>query len=341
MKRLVPIFGLLIAGGALYAQSVVLTYETHGFGLDDTYVMRSTEYQNPGEAGLNRVWDFSGLQGKMNADGIVTNSLSEDNNLDFLESNLTVNEYGNRFFMKVDPNGMFGYGMLNSNGRQSFVHNQPYVKMKFPFAYGDAVAGEYGGKYLVNSEEYNFMGTYQVQADATGKVILPEGMQYENTLRVKTVREYQIEMSTPQKYQVITYRWYAQNVRYPVLVVQEVNYKSGESERQLSSRTVILSSDELNISGLTESGSSSLFSVFPNPAKEMTNLSFNLPVDSDVRVELYDLSGKKLSSLVEERVPAGNFNYEINLLEYGYGKGQFTVRALIDGQSFVETLIVQ
>ncbi len=339
MKRLVQISFVLAFTASLSAQTVVLTYENHAYALNRNYVMKATSYTHPGPAGTDRIWDLTVSKEKKSSDGLVTSAVSEDVESRFAHTNYAVNEYGNRFFFQVNENEMLYYGMMNGNGKQNFVYDQPFVKMRFPFAYGNVISGNYQGKYLQSTAEYDVTGSYTVEADGQGKLILPDGVVYDNTLRVKTIRNYRIEMSTPQDYEVITYRWYSQDQRYPVAVVQEVNYE-GTQARQLSAQTVYLMSDKL-LGPEPGNDEQSPFRMFPNPAKDLVTLEYHFPESGDLMIELYDFSGKRLATLFEGQLPAGPFSREFSLQKYSLSRGQYTVRSVINGEALVETLVVQ
>lgn len=56
----------------------------------------------------------------------------------------------------------------------------------------------------------------------------------------------------------------------------------------------------------------SLEQNFPNPFNPSTSISFSLPKAGVVTLEVYDASGRKVSTLVNEEMEAGNFKYEYN-----------------------------
>ena len=67
----------------------------------------------------------------------------------------------------------------------------------------------------------------------------------------------------------------------------------------------------LNLLGL-EDGFSSLPMEFrlkqnyPNPFNPETNIDFNLPVKSDIRLEIYNVLGHRINTLVNKQVSAGS-----------------------------------
>ena len=91
--------------------------------------------------------------------------------------------------------------------------------------------------------------------------------------------------------------------------------------------------------GLAEVNSSSFFTIFPNPATNQTTIQFTLPHSSHVSVSVFDLSGKKLNTLIDEELQQGDLSLQLNTTQYS--KGIYFVRMIsIDG-IHTEKLIIQ
>jgi len=55
-----------------------------------------------------------------------------------------------------------------------------------------------------------------------------------------------------------------------------------------------------------------LYQNYPNPFNPTTNICYQLPIDSNVRLEIYDILGRKVQTLVNEYQPAGNWTISWN-----------------------------
>lgn len=51
---------------------------------------------------------------------------------------------------------------------------------------------------------------------------------------------------------------------------------------------------------------------YPNPFNPTTNISFDLPEESSVQLQIYDIQGKLVSTLVNETMDKGNYSVSFN-----------------------------
>lgn len=62
---------------------------------------------------------------------------------------------------------------------------------------------------------------------------------------------------------------------------------------------------------------------FPNPYARVTTIPINLIQSSYVTLQLWDLQGKKVATLINEKKTAGKFEVDINLQELGLKSGNY------------------
>lgn len=75
---------------------------------------------------------------------------------------------------------------------------------------------------------------------------------------------------------------------------------------QGSHNIILLLNDQLVFGGTQDkNGDLVKLNVFPNPMTEKTNLSFELEEKSHVRVEIFDLQGRSVNTLVDQTMPSG------------------------------------
>ncbi|MGQ9805678.1 MAG: T9SS type A sorting domain-containing protein [Chlorobiales bacterium] len=79
---------------------------------------------------------------------------------------------------------------------------------------------------------------------------------------------------------------------------------------------------------------------YPNPFNPATTISYQLPIASDVQLEIFDILGKKVATLVSGRQSAGRYTYTWNASTVSSGVYFYRLQArnAINGaSSFVET----
>ncbi len=79
----------------------------------------------------------------------------------------------------------------------------------------------------------------------------------------------------------------------------------------------------------------------PNPFNPATDLKFSIPRDASVSLKLYDVSGRLVRNLVNERMSAGRHEVRWNGRDDGgrsVASGTYFVRLLVDGVSTVKSM---
>lgn len=80
-----------------------------------------------------------------------------------------------------------------------------------------------------------------------------------------------------------------------------------------------------------------LNAAYPNPFNPTTTLSFTLnKASSNVMLEIYDIQGKRMSTLVNGRLAAGNYQYTLNATNWP--SGVYLVRLQANGQSLLQKI---
>ena len=60
--------------------------------------------------------------------------------------------------------------------------------------------------------------------------------------------------------------------------------------------------------------------VYPTPANELVNISFSLKTTGNVRINIYDILGKEISSVINNQyVESGQYTKEINISDLSSG----------------------
>ncbi len=76
-----------------------------------------------------------------------------------------------------------------------------------------------------------------------------------------------------------------------------------------------------------------LLQNYPNPFNPSTRISYQLPVDSKVKIELYGITGEKVATLINADHAAGYYNLELNAGELNLASGLYLYRMTAQDQS--------
>ncbi|MEN3038280.1 MAG: T9SS type A sorting domain-containing protein, partial [Candidatus Kryptonium sp.] len=55
-----------------------------------------------------------------------------------------------------------------------------------------------------------------------------------------------------------------------------------------------------------------LYQNYPNPFNSSTNIEFDIPVESNVKFEVFDVKGKKIAELINGKLKAGRYSVIVN-----------------------------
>jgi hypothetical protein len=301
MKKLYFLFIAIIATTVIVNAQYKLSSGSNAFVNGGLHNFVFTSAASEGASGENMLWDFTGLQ---KTDKTMTTKMSDISATDKAglvpNANVVIEEDGNQFFFKVTSNGMEQYGA--SVGNMIIRFDKPFVKLKFPFSYSDKVSGDYSGVTISQNKESKISGTYEVVADAYGTLLLPENVTIKDALRVKQTKTFENSMQKE-----VIYRWYANGVRYPVLVI--VKYES--ASQSVTSQTALYANlEDLNKQTEIASKNSNLLletdvEVYPNPYREQFTVKYQLAKNSNVKIDLIGANGQLVKTVLNQKQDKG------------------------------------
>ena len=80
---------------------------------------------------------------------------------------------------------------------------------------------------------------------------------------------------------------------------------------------------------------------YPNPFNPSTKIEYQLPFDAKVLVEVYDLTGKKISEVLNREASAGYYSIDFSSSNYGLATGiyiyRLSAKGISNGKSFTAT----
>ena len=313
MKKLYfTLIMLVIITSGVLAQIQLKNYN-HTFKPGDEHNFHITNKVDEGASGKDIVWDFSGLkkEGELKSHMLLTSDVNHSEKIP--KANVVLEEYGTHFYFRMAGNSMLQYGTITKNNTV-IKYEKPFVKMVYPFEYGQSKKGEIAGEIHTNRNIRKFTGNYQIEVDGYGKLILPGNVEIDDVVRLKTVKEKTYENSSHTS-SIVSYKWYCQEVRYPLLTI----IKAGRPGDVNTIKTAYYADAKAldsnnNEEEETQRGFASMegeVNAYPNPFKETFNLDYTISQKGDVEFLLYDNSGKKVKEIQLKDQAAGNYNYTI------------------------------
>lgn len=344
MKRKVPLafsfLSLLLICSTLQSQTV-LQYETHGFTTNLQNDLHLTSAFDPGAAGSNVVWDFSELEINNEFSGVFEDPAFHEHGARFHQANTVVEEFGNLFYFRSDSEKTEQYGFVPKKGN-IIEYEQPFVKMRYPFAYGDAFSGDFSAMLYVNDKPSSpIEGHYEVIGDATGTLILPGDIRYENALRVKEIKR-SSQIISGKEYQVdhIAYRWYVNQHRFPVLSVLNHNwiYPDGNTHNySVAGYNPVILHHPTSIAEAQHSKVS--YSVYPNPYQDFVSIRLYVEDASDVQIAIFDQNGRMVKELARRNQHQGELLHTFSARNMGLQKGVYYVRFTVNGKVSTQKIV--
>lgn len=331
MKRiLLLIVGLTIISN-IQAQTI-LTFKSHGLQPDEKNPMMLTKYVEPGPEGQNVVWNFTSLESTNNFVGNVLNTYTTKGIERFSAANTTLEEFGNYFFFNSNSSQLEQLGYLSNNGSIAIEYSKPFVKMRYPFSFNSSYSGTFDGKYISNNKPIgDIAGTYQVTGDAIGTLLLPEGKSFRNALRIKEVKTYNQTLNgSTIKIEEVTYRWYVNEHRFPILVLINCTYTYENGQTSTSNRAAFNSNVLLSNNEPTSTNSAFKLEAFPNPYYAKININLHIESSSKVNITVYDLIGKRVSVLTDKYEDAGDYSYTFSAKELGLARGTYILKVKVN-----------
>lgn len=298
----------LFMGVSAFSQ-VVLTYDSHALLPEKVNTMQLTRFADWGPGGTNQVWDFSQLDNTSDFRGNVDpapglKSMGMD-----IDANIVLREFQNNFYFRLTNNKLEQWGYSSADGTSREAYTRPFIKMVYPFAFGDYLSGAFGGNFTYGTVEGTFTGEYEVEADGYGKLILPGGVELTNTLRVRTVKNYirTYPGGYTDRVETTTMRWYSADIRFPLLVLTKIeviasSYTSTTHQAAYRTDFAPEAIAATNLAAVSD------LQVFPNPFGQELNITYTLQASGQVTVALYDQAGRLTEVLESRESGAGDFS---------------------------------
>lgn len=336
MKKTTTLLLFICSGLFAIHGQVTLTFESHGLQAGETHASQKVQFKDPGSAGQGLVWDFSDITPTADAETSLVESVSGDgynrvasrgsDKIDFLYNNTDLsNEYR-------------GY----RSGDFIVSYDRPVVKTAYPQSFGSYFEGTFEGTMSHQGKNMGSVGgAYSTSADATGTLLLPGNLSLP-VLRVKTTERITEWACSNQIVEIEKYLWYAQDTRYPVFVsiITTTRLLSDNSERTTKLSYLNLNIEQPQWRNASVASSEIAYRVSPNPFRDNITISYELPREMKVGVDLYSVQGVKLATIVPaETQKGGSQSVTINILPYTQTEKVYFVKMQFGDKAYSEKIV--
>ena len=363
-KKLLCIF--LISSAFCHAQIIIGQSDMPNAG-DTLRVSNSSDTLNPLFTGANYTWDYSYLTStsqwvqKFDAPGnfvfpfnLIFNVFNTSyGHVQYTPDSIpgtgikVSDAYG--FYKKSSSNlKEIGYGLTVNSLPIPFTYNPPDVIYNFPLTYGDTDSCDSKlspASFGVTLPYYYGQKIHRVNVvDGWGTLTTPYGTF--QSVRVKTTLAIRdtfadssgvgFAFSRPLQYE---YKWLKQGGKIPYLQVNAMEIGGFPIVTRVTYRDTIRGTIPTGINEPVNENFGLL--LFPNPANEYLVVQHTLDNSQDVKIELLDISGKKIHILTNPKQNSGTHIEIINLRNLNVSTGTYFVCLYAGKSKAVKKIVIQ
>ncbi|MBI1185515.1 T9SS type A sorting domain-containing protein [bacterium] len=286
MKGTFTLFLLVITSIAYTQPTISLNDIMPKIG--DTFNLKPTIYQSPGDSGEHVTWNFSGATLTKGYPVKMVDPKSTSYSTDFSTSNVSIYNFGNYSFMNYSSGAQSLLGIVTSTNVK-FTYSDPEDMLHFPLEYN----GEYSDTWeasFVNGVQFTRKGISKVKVDGYGTLITPIDT-YKNAMRVHTFQQY-YDTSTAAgtlPYENDQYMWYVKGLSYPVLSIYKLaTWQGTYSGAQFITSKAVTGMDVAPIEA------KAIVFLYPNPSTTAVFLQLGNNSTKINGWTIYDFTGKEL-----------------------------------------------
>ncbi|HEX7414672.1 MAG TPA: T9SS type A sorting domain-containing protein [Bacteroidia bacterium] len=224
-------------------------------------------------------------------------------------------------FYTASSSGMVVNGYYSSSLTLTWT---PFMEViPTPFTCGNISNTTYSYTFVSGTYTQRRHATRTITADAYGSLTIPTGT-HPSTLRVKTY-EHGMDSAfisgtfySVTKDSSINYDWYESSSPFLVMTIS-MNGAGNKttSAAYVSSVTTDIQNHTTPFAGM---------SLFPNPTTDAVSLSYENTAATHVTIQLFDISGRFISTIADENQPAGKQTLPIDTKALGLNTGLYFVR---------------
>lgn len=250
------------------------------------------------------------------------------------------------------PAGSLTYYTISATERslvgEAFINNgdvrlntNPVAFCVLPFSYGSsAVSTNFTGSSVFSlyaGPSVNYSGVMTINAEGTGTLLLPDGLQYSNTLKIKTVETYTLAGFGIVNTKTVC-EWYSAASKFPLLSLCLTTSYDGVGSTFTHKQVFMNTGVDV---GLRESADTKAeFSIYPNPSRTEVFVDFETSPEKSYSIDIVDMQGRIRKKATFRSVKNGMQHDRIDLS--GLSTGTYFVKLRNnEGKEGVRQLVIE
>lgn len=226
----------------------------------------------------------------------------------------------------------------------------PEITLKFPFNYGDSYSDNYAGSFNVDYNGFpvntDGEGVVTVDADAWGRLDLPNGVSFDEVIRVKRVEDAETDtivlpgfpnptIILPVHIDATAIMYYKPSVsKSPLMSFVDASYT--QDGQVIQENKTIASQYPLLTTAVTDIDFANELILAPNPTKGVSVLQIPSDVSGTIEVKVLNGLGQTVKN-----VYSGSSVNRLNVSVEGLNAGIYFVNIEVEGKRAIKKLIVE
>ncbi len=278
----------------------------------------------PGESGTDQIWDFSNMTNQSQVNVEIQSMQSTGVESNFPDANIQwVQNFGvSSSFYALQPDSLSYYGQYEDGGYQ-LIYSDPNTLIRFPASIDDSFQDSFVSDYITTGGTGHIEGSYTATVDGKGTLIMPWG-EVQNAYRLTAFDNHTEDFNAGPTvyagmYSGTVTQWFAAG--YPgalltitsgTLSVPEINFTQDNNSTSFLGNFTFVGIDEVEI--VKE------LKVWPVPAGDELNISFENQSSGDIQLSLFDITGKNLLQWTSMQTSGITYSSKLNVshLSPGY-----------------------
>jgi hypothetical protein len=284
--------------------------------------------------GANQTWDYHSLDTLGDYPFYYVAVSSVPNASSFANANLAVETEVAIEYFNVSSSG---YSNCGAQPGYPVDFNHPEKLFNFPLSYGDSLRSYFEADVIASDSNPGYVRSGYVTslADAYGTLILPNGITYNNTLRVRLIENYQDSLGQGAYYYYTDslYYWLSPNIAGTLLTYFHFTTVTAESGFSDTADSYSLYAYQSGVTtGIKPPISQfSSIKVYPNPANQYLQIFSSASLE---KYSLTDISGQTIcqgnfGDKLSGTIPVASLPGGIYVLQCQNSSGQTNIQKII------------